>query len=272
MHKIGDLCIKDYLTEKGGADSLQSHLFFIPLQRIHELISSTTELSRKMADFIDIFGHSTTPEPKDPTSDRVAVMLYEMYKVCMAKENLTEAAEMLYMMEKILRINNVTDEELLSLPDKVTDYFAEKNKPQPPTKFEGFFYGRPDGRLPFETEDTYNDVEIALALSRLVGKDCLINQKRKWAGAYWCLRWMCDYPVDVLEFCGRIATLRLNLQPEYECSYENIRKLCTLSFMDYDFRRMDKVRVSEMDRDAFAICRQVAQNLEAELRRIHRSE
>ena len=42
--------------------------------------------------------------------------------------------------------------------------------------------------------------------------------------------------------------------------------------MDYDFRRMDKVRVSEMDRDAFAICRQVAQNLEAELRRIHRSE
>ena len=86
------------------------------------------------------------------------------------------------------------------------------------------------------------------------------------------MRWTCDYPVDVQEFCDRIRSLRLNLPPGYECSYENIRKICSLSFMRYDVKYMDKVRYSESDANLFCICRQVAMSLDAELRRTHRGE
>ena len=103
-------------------------------------------------------------------------------------------------------------------------------------------------------------------------KDRVINMKCKWAGVYWYLRWTCDYPVDVVEFCGRIDSLRLNIPPYCECSYENIRKICNLSFMRYDVKHLDKVRCSDMDREVFSICRQVAMSLDAELRRTHRGE
>jgi len=228
-----------------------------------------------MAKIIDISSIGPMPEtggPSNPVNSGVVELLYNMYDICLTKKSHAEAAETLYLMEKCLRKNNVTDEELLSLPDKVTEYFAKRNATQPSPKPEGFFNGRQGSRYSYGEEESYTDGEIALALSRLVGKDCVINQKRKWAGAYWCLRWTCDYPVEAGEFCDRIASLRLNLPSGYECCYENIRKLCTLSFMGYDFHRMDRVRCSDMDREDFAMCRQVALSLEAELRRTHRGE
>ena len=52
---------------------------------------------------------------------------------------------------------------------------------------------------------------------------------------------------------------------EDDCSYESIRKICTLSFMDYDPRRMDVVRVSKNDQGMFSQCREIAMKVAEEL-------
>ena len=47
-----------------------------------------------------------------------------------------------------------------------------------------------------QTENNgYGDEQVAQALMACVGDDKVINNMRKWAGAYWCLRWKCNYPV-----------------------------------------------------------------------------
>ena len=98
-----------------------------------------------------------------------------------------------------------------------------------------------------------------------VGKGRVIDAKWKWAGAYWYLRWTCNYPVDAKEFCKKIRSLELDIPEDYECSYESIRKICTLSFMDSDARRMDIVRVSKNDQGMFSQCREIALKLAEEL-------
>ena len=116
-----------------------------------------------------------------------------------------------------------------------------------------------------EDGDGYSDKQVARALEASVGKGRVIDAKWKWAGAYWYLRWTCNYPVDAKEFCKKIGTLDLDIPAEYECSYESIRKICTLSFMDSDARRMDIVRVSKNDQGMFSQCREIALKLAEEL-------
>ena len=103
------------------------------------------------------------------------------------------------------------------------------------------------------------------SLQACVGKDKVINTKWKWAGAYWCLRWKCFYPVDPKEFCDKIKRLNLDLSDDQDCSYESIRKYCTLSFMDYDPFGKTEIRVSNMDKGVYSVCRQIALNLGEEL-------
>jgi hypothetical protein len=76
---------------------------------------------------------------------------------------------------------------------------------------------------------------------------------------------MCNYPVDVKEFCARIRRLDLMIDVDYECSYESIRKICTLSFMDEDARRLELVRVSRNDQSMFSQCREIVLKLAEEL-------
>ena len=116
-----------------------------------------------------------------------------------------------------------------------------------------------------EDSDGYNDKQVAVALEACVGKGRVIDAKWKWAGAYWYLRWTCNYPVDAKEFCKKISSLELDIPADYECSYESIRKICTLSFMDCDARRMDLVRVSKNDQSMFSQCREIALKLAEEL-------
>ncbi len=113
--------------------------------------------------------------------------------------------------------------------------------------------------------DGYSDKQVTRALEASVGKGKVIDAKWKWAGAYWYLRWTCNYPVDAKEFCKKILSLDLDIPAEYECSYESIRKICTLSFMDSDARRMDIVRVSKNDQGMFSQCREIALKLAEEL-------
>lgn len=111
----------------------------------------------------------------------------------------------------------------------------------------------------------FSDEQIAQALLACVGKDKVINNKQKWAGAYWCLRWKCNYPVDIMEFCTKIDSLKLAIPDHLKCDYDNIRRICKLSFMEYDpFGKAD-VKVSSMDREVYSWCREVALKLAEEL-------
>jgi len=112
-----------------------------------------------------------------------------------------------------------------------------------------------------EEGDAYSDKQVVQVLEACAGKGLVIDAKWKWAGAYWLLRWACNYPVDSKEFCKKIRSLEMDIAAEYECSYENIRKICTLSFMDYDPRRMDSVRVSKNDQGMFSQCREIVLKL-----------
>ena len=120
-----------------------------------------------------------------------------------------------------------------------------------------------------EEGDAYSDKLVARVLEASAGKGLIIDAKWKWAGAYWLLRWACNYPVDVKDFCKKIGSLELDIAAEYECSYESIRKICTLSFMDYDPRRMDSVRVSKNDQGMFSQCREIVLKLVDELEKNH---
>ena len=46
-----------------------------------------------------------------------------------------------------------------------------------------------------EEGDAYSDKQVALVLEACAGKGQVIDAKWKWAGAYWLLRWACNYPV-----------------------------------------------------------------------------
>lgn len=111
----------------------------------------------------------------------------------------------------------------------------------------------------------FSDEQVAKALLACVGDDKVINNMRKWAGAYWCLRWKCNYPVDIKEFCNKIEGLKLDVSNHLKCDYNNIRKFCKLSFMDCDPFGKAEVKVSSMDRDVYSWCREVAMKLAEEL-------
>ena len=120
-----------------------------------------------------------------------------------------------------------------------------------------------------ERQESFSDEEITTALLACIGEGKVINIMRKWAGVYWCLRWKCNYPVDIKEFCSKIAMLNLNLPDDLKCDYNNIRKFCKLSFMDYDPFGKGEVKVSNMDREVYAWCREVAMKLAEELGKTH---
>ena len=111
----------------------------------------------------------------------------------------------------------------------------------------------------------FTDEQISQALMACVGEDKVINIMRKWAGAYWCLRWKCNYPVDIKEFCNKIEGMKLSVPERLKCDYNNIRKFCKLSFMDCDPFGKAEVKVSNMDKDVYSWCREVALKLAEEL-------
>ena len=112
---------------------------------------------------------------------------------------------------------------------------------------------------------TYSDDQIALALSRIVGKGKPIDNKQKWAGAQWLLRWECDYPSRAFDFCEKIKSLPFHEEPEIACEYNNIRPLSTLSFMNEDPRQMENVKYSKNDEAVFFQMREVVNALQREL-------
>ena len=119
------------------------------------------------------------------------------------------------------------------------------------------------------TLNQYSDAQVCTALGNIVGKGKAIDCKQKWAGAYWFLRWACNYPVKAQDFCAKINSLHLPDDLEFKCEYNNIRPLSTLSFMNEDARFLDKVRYSRDDEPVFMQMRDVVNALRAELVKIH---
>ena len=111
----------------------------------------------------------------------------------------------------------------------------------------------------------FTDEQIARALTACVGKHNVIDCKWKWVGAYWYLRWACQFPVDVKDFCKRIDDMNLGITDIYRCEYRNIREMATLSFISQDATKMNKVLPRKDDEKVFAYCREVAQKLAEEL-------
>ena len=114
-----------------------------------------------------------------------------------------------------------------------------------------------------------SDEQVKKLLQACVGKDKLINSKQKWAGAYWCLRYKCYYPADSKDFCKKIESLHLELPDDYRCDYNNIRRICTMSFMNYDPFGKEEVKVSNMDKSVYTWCFPIAQILAEELGKIY---
>ena len=94
-----------------------------------------------------------------------------------------------------------------------------------------------------------------------------IDSKLKWAGAQWLLRWECNYPPKAQDFCEKIASLPLPDDLEYKCEYNNIRALSTLSFMNEDARKLESVKYSKNDEQAFFQLRGVVVALAEELQK-----
>jgi len=113
----------------------------------------------------------------------------------------------------------------------------------------------------------YTDAEVARALEAIVGKERPIDAKWKWAGAYWWLRWACGWPVDVPRFCRRVQELPFSEALDVKCEYNDIRRVCTLTFMEQDPQKMHAVQPSSADAAQFAACREVALRLAEELRK-----
>lgn len=114
-------------------------------------------------------------------------------------------------------------------------------------------------------QNGFSDDQVKKALLACIGEGKVINNMKRWSGAYWCLRWKCNYPVDIKEFCQKIDSLKLNVPDSMKCDYNNIRKYCKLSFMDYDPFASTDVKVSNMDKDVYLWCREVALKLAEEL-------
>ena len=116
----------------------------------------------------------------------------------------------------------------------------------------------------------FTDEQIGKALTVINGQGKALNSKQKWAGAYWLLRWLCNYPIASNAFCDKVNKLPQHAEWEFECSYNNIRPLTTLSFMNYDPQEMDKVKYSPNDENAYLQCREVVQALTQELKKFIR--
>jgi hypothetical protein len=79
------------------------------------------------------------------------------------------------------------------------------------------------------------------------------------------LRWECNYPAKAQEFCDKISRLALPKDLEFQCDYNNIRALSTLSFMNEDARKLEQVKYSKNDEQLFFQMRTVVVALREEL-------
>ena len=234
----------------------------------------------------DSDGGENAPSQASP----LVLMVRKVVSSCKAMSSYEAATPLLLEMFDVVLSDAAALAELKRGKEEVRAFFEQRNTPQPSTKIEGCNIYTGDNpqveRSVGQSNDIiaktttinggtcsvgstmtehFSDGQIGHALMACVGQGKVIDTKWKWAGAHWCLRWVYNYPVDPQKFCEKIDSLKLLIPAGYECSYESIRKICTLSFMDYDPRRMDNIRVSKNDQGIFSQCREIVLKITEEL-------
>lgn len=111
------------------------------------------------------------------------------------------------------------------------------------------------------------DEQVANAIRAINGKDKPLNQYQLWVGVCCMLSWKYGFPRNLDECCRRINSLDLGLL-EFECKYENLRKLTGIHpFINEDARMWDSYHPKERERKLFNECYSVAQAFEAEMQK-----
>ncbi len=95
-----------------------------------------------------------------------------------------------------------------------------------------------------------SDEQIARAIEAICGNGKPVDRKWKWAAVYWCLRWYCKYPVNLMDFCNKMKEMPFTEGLKPKCEYNNIRR-CTLSFLNQDSRFLDAVTPSNVENSYF---------------------
>ena len=220
----------------------------------------------------------------------LVLMVRKVVNSCKAMSSYEAATPLLLEMFDVVLSDAAALAELKRGKEEVRAFFENRNTPQPSTKIEGCniytgdhnqiesSIGKSNGIFAKSATingganfgdntmtDHFSDEQIARALVACVGKGKVIDAKWKWAGAHWCLRWVCNYPVDPQKFSEKIDSLKLPIPANLECSYDSIRKFCTLSFMNYDVRNMKAVKASRSEQEVFSQCREIVLKLIEEL-------
>ena len=112
---------------------------------------------------------------------------------------------------------------------------------------------------------SYSDEQVAQAIKAICGEGLALDEKQKWAGVYWYLRWAAGYPLKSQEFCERIDRLPFTQDLPVKCNVNNIRRLVTTQLMSQDARDLGHVRPTRSDEQLFAQLRPVVVALAREL-------
>ena len=160
----------------------------------------------------------------------LVLMVRKVVNSCKAMSSYEAATPLLLEMFDVVLADAAALAELKRGKEEVRAFFEQRNTPQPSTKIEGcnIFTGDTTaeqivGKSDFMAKtatinsggtfgsntmtDHFSDEQIARALISCVGRGKVIDNKQKWAGAYWFLRWVCNFPVDVKKCCERIMGL-----------------------------------------------------------------
>ncbi len=91
-----------------------------------------------------------------------------------------------------------------------------------------------------------SDEQVARAIEAVCGEGKPVDNKKKWAAVYWCLRWYCKFPVSMKEFCNKVRELPFTRKILPECNYDSMRK-CTISLLDKDSRILNQVMPNNLE-------------------------
>lgn len=110
---------------------------------------------------------------------------------------------------------------------------------------------------------TYSDEQIAEALIAINGKEKVLNNYQLWLGACCFLMARCHYPKDLELCCNKITGLPYGINKlEFDCKYENIRKLNYLKFVNTDIAEWDDYEPKDDEKKLFYGCKAVMKELD----------
>ena len=111
------------------------------------------------------------------------------------------------------------------------------------------------------------DMQVANALMAINGKGKPLCNYQTWLGACVLLSSKYDFPRNLNDCCQRINTLPIQ-GVEYECKYENVRKLVGINkFAKEDFDGWDSYKPRDEERKLFNECLLVSKALDAEIKK-----